>query len=46
MILTALAMTLAMQGASEPLPQKTDIPNDYSTVICPTEAAARTMLTT
>lgn len=45
MFLTALAMTLAAQGASEPLPQKTDIPNDYSTLICPSEAAARTMLT-
>lgn len=44
MFLTALAMTVAAQSASEPLPQKTDIPNDYSTVICPTEAAARTML--
>lgn len=45
MILTALAMTIAAQGASEALPQKTDIPSDYSTVICPTEAAARIMLT-
>lgn len=46
MSLAALAMILAMQGTSEPLPMKTDIPDDLSTVICPGEAAARTMLST
>lgn len=32
------------QGATLPMPQKTDVPNDLSTVICPNEAAARRML--
>lgn len=44
MVLTAFAIMLAAQGVSEPLPAKTDIPNDFSTVICPSEAAAREML--
>jgi len=43
MSLVALAMMIA---ASEPLPAKTDIQTDFSTVICPDEAAARTMLDT
>lgn len=46
MSLTALVMMMAVQGGGEPLPSKTDIPNDFSTVVCPTEAAARTMLAT
>lgn len=29
---------------TEPLPKKTDIPSDFSTIICPNEGAARTML--
>ena len=44
MSLTALMIVAAAQGAGEPLPAKTDIPNDFSTIICPGEAAARTML--
>jgi len=44
MSLVAFAMVLAAQGMAEPLPTKTDIPNDFSTVICPSEAAARNML--
>jgi len=44
--LAVLVMIVAAQGGSEPLPTKTDIPSDFSTVICPTEAAARTMLDT
>ncbi|HEV2600067.1 hypothetical protein [Sphingopyxis sp.] len=44
MLLAAFAMMLAAQGSSEPLPAKTDIPNDFSTVVCPGEAAAREML--
>lgn len=46
MSLAALVMMMAAQGSAEPLPSKTDIPSDFSTVICPTEAAARTMLGT
>jgi hypothetical protein len=46
MSLAALVMMMAAQGGGQPLPSKTDIPNDFSTVICPTEAAARTMLGT
>ena len=46
MNLTAFVMIMAAQGAGEPLPAKTDIPSDFSTVICPGEAAAREMLTT
>lgn len=46
MSLTVFAMMVAAQAASEPLPLKTDIQNDYSTVICPSEAAAREMLGT
>lgn len=44
--LAALVMMVAAQGGGEPLPSKTDIPSDFSTVICPTEAAGRTMLGT
>ena len=44
MSLAALVMMVAAQGGGEPLPTKTDIPSDFSTVICPTEAAARDML--
>lgn len=44
MSLAALMIVVAVQGAGEPLPAKTDIPPDYSTVICPNEAAARQML--
>lgn len=44
MVLAAFAIMLAAQGASEPMPAKTDIRNDFSTVICPSEAAAREML--
>jgi len=43
MSLVALAMLVA---ANEPLPAKTDIRSDFSTVICPTESAARQMLGT
>lgn len=39
-----IAAMLSAQGVTEPLPQNTHIPSDRSTVICPTEAAARTML--
>ncbi|MBA3941169.1 MAG: hypothetical protein C0520_08165 [Sphingopyxis sp.] len=39
-----VTMLAAMQGANEPLPLRTDIPSDYSTVICPDEAAAIEML--
>lgn len=46
MSLAALVIMMAAQGGGEPLPAKTDIPNDFSTVICPTETAARTMLAT
>ena len=46
MKLAALVMMMAVQGGGEPLPSRTDIPNDFSTVICPTEAAAREMLAT
>lgn len=34
----------AAQAGGEPLPLKTDIQTDYSTVICPDESAARAML--
>lgn len=44
MSLAALAMM--MVAANEPLPAKTDIQTDFSTVICPSEAAAREMLGT
>lgn len=44
MSLAALMIALAFQGAVEPLPAKTDIPSDFSTVICPNEAAALKML--
>jgi hypothetical protein len=44
MVLAAFAIMLAAQGSSEPLPAKTDIRNDFSTVVCPGEAAAREML--
>jgi hypothetical protein len=44
MNLLLIATMLSAQGLTEPLPQKTEIPSDLSTVICPTEAAARTML--
>ncbi|WP_144037881.1 hypothetical protein [Sphingopyxis sp. KK2] len=44
MSLAALMIVAAVQGAGEPLPGKTDIPSDFSTVICPDEAAAKTML--
>lgn len=43
MSVMALAM---MMAASEPLPAKTDIQTDFSTVICPDEDAARAMLGT
>jgi hypothetical protein len=46
MSLATLVMMVAAQGGGEPLPAKTDIPSDFSTVICPTEAAARDMLGT
>lgn len=46
MSFAALAMVIAMQGGGEPLPSKVDIPSDFSTVLCPTEAAAREMLAT
>lgn len=46
MNLAAFAMILAAQGAAEPLPSKTDIPTDFSTVLCPNETAAREMLGT
>jgi hypothetical protein len=40
-----LAMTIMKAAAEvEPLPQRTDIPADYSTVICPAEPQARRML--
>ena len=44
MSLAALMIVVAAQGVGEPLPTKTDIPSDYSTVICPSESAARKML--
>lgn len=41
----AFVLLLAsVQAGGEPLPQKTDIQSDYSTVICPDEGAAREML--
>ncbi len=40
----SLFLAIAMQAAPLPLPQKTDIPDDFSTVICPRLDAARTML--
>lgn len=46
MSLAIFAMMMAAQAATEPLPLKTDIQNDFSTVICPGEAAAREMLDT
>lgn len=46
MSLSAWVMMIAVQGGGEPLPAKIDIPNDFSTVICPTESAARQMLGT
>ncbi|SEH18407.1 hypothetical protein SAMN05428974_2640 [Sphingopyxis sp. YR583] len=46
MSLFAWVMMIAVQGGGEPLPAKTDIPSDYSTVICPNETAAREMLGT
>lgn len=42
----SLAALVMMVAASEPLPAKTDIQSDFSTVICPSEAAARQMLGT
>jgi hypothetical protein len=45
--LVAVAMLIAPSAATaqqEPLPRRTDIPADYSTVICPNEAQARRML--
>ncbi len=44
MSLTVLALMVAAQATNEPLPLKTDIQSDFSTVICPGEAAAREML--
>lgn len=44
MSVAALMIVLAAQASGESLPAKTDIQNDYSTVICPSEAAARQML--
>lgn len=46
MSLAAFLMILTAQGMTEPLPSKTDIQADYSTVICPSETAAREMLRT
>ncbi|MBC7985593.1 MAG: hypothetical protein H7X93_02840 [Sphingomonadaceae bacterium] len=43
---TGLAMLFGQAAAGElPLPEATDIPEDYSTVICPDAEAARRMLT-
>ncbi|MFN3749035.1 MAG: hypothetical protein ACK4SJ_10150 [Sphingorhabdus sp.] len=39
-----LAMLFAMQSAPEPLPEHLDIPFEHSTVICPSQAAAKTMI--
>lgn len=40
----ALLAGASLCAAQEPLPARTDIPADFSTVICPGEAAAATML--
>lgn len=45
MSFSVLLTALALQGSALPMPQKADIPKDYSTVICPDEAAARRMFT-
>ncbi|HCF24994.1 MAG TPA: hypothetical protein DER67_05620 [Novosphingobium sp.] len=41
---TVLLPLLASGAAALPLPDHVDIPDGFSTTICPTEAAARTML--
>ena len=46
MSVIALALVLVAQGTTEALPLRTDIQTDFSTVICPSEAAARDMLAT
>ena len=44
MALSTFLVAFAMQGATLPMPQKIDVPSDFSTVLCPNEAAARRML--
>lgn len=39
-----LAMIVALQAAAEPLPEYVDIPFEHSTVICPNQIAAKTMI--
>jgi hypothetical protein len=41
---SVLSLVLMLQSASLPLPEHVDIPNEHSTVICPNQAAAQTML--
>lgn len=44
-VFAGCAVTIAPPAsASEPLPEKRDIPADYSTVICPNEASARALI--
>ncbi|WP_147291688.1 hypothetical protein [Sphingorhabdus pulchriflava] len=38
------SLFLMLQSATVPLPEHIDIPNEHSTVICPTQAAAQIML--
>ncbi|HMS20673.1 hypothetical protein [uncultured Sphingorhabdus sp.] len=42
--MNALLAFLLLAATPEPLPEHIDIPNERSTVICPTQAAAQTML--
>lgn len=42
--MNALLALLLLAATSEPLPEHVDIPNEHSTVICPNQAAAQTML--
>jgi hypothetical protein len=39
-----LSLLLMLQSATAPLPEHIDIPNEHSTVICPNQTAAQTML--
>jgi hypothetical protein len=42
--MNALLAFLLLAATPEPLPEHVDIPNEHSTVICPNQAAAQTML--
>lgn len=44
-LLAGYALAIAPQvSAGEPLPEKRDVPTDYSTVTCPNEASARALI--